>query len=102
MMITCYGSYGQCLHAALAERPNISLHVVPEGVNCGTYGAFGIVSRGSLITVNFVAMRDIPTTAPDVVDDAVDAFEGILAAALNRDGSLDFVRTWEETWKESI
>lgn len=91
----------QCQQLAeLAERPNISLHVVPEGVDCGTSGAFGIASRGSLTTVNFVALRDIPTTAPDVVDDAMDAFEGILAAALNRDGSLDFVRTWEETWRK--
>lgn len=90
----------QCDHLmSLADSDKIRLHVVPEGANVGTYGAFQVASRGPLATVNFVGLRDIPTTAPDVIDEAMRAFEGILAAALPASESLDLIRTWRDTWK---
>lgn len=94
----------QCARlASLAESHKIRLHVVPEGANVGLSGAFAIASRGSAITVDlYTAVKDITSTAPDIVDATMDLFELILTAALPLDASIEFARTWEATWKERI
>ena len=48
------------------------------------------------------AVRDVTSTAADVVDDALNLFEVILAASLPTAASLEFLRTQEETWKAQI
>jgi hypothetical protein len=90
----------QCAHLiTVAERPNIALHVVPEGANVGLWGAFDIASRDGMATVNLTTLRDVSSTAPDLVDDTTQAFERILGAALPRADSLEFVREMESQWK---
>lgn len=90
-----------CRVASLAEDCKLRLHVVPEGANVGLSGAFAIASRATAVTVDlYTAVRDIPSTAPDVIDAAMDLFELVLAAALPIDQSIDYARTWEATWKE--
>lgn len=94
----------QCAHLAeLAERPNVALHVVPEGANTGCWGALDIASRDGLATVNFsTAVDDIPTTSADLADRALRAFERVLGCAMPRPQTLDFVRSMGETWKTRI
>lgn len=87
--------------ASLVEGHKIRLHVVPEGANVGLGGAFAVASRGSAVTVDFITtVKDITSTAPEVVDAAMDMFDLILGDALPLDASIEFVRTWEATWKE--
>jgi Domain of unknown function (DUF5753) len=57
-----------------------------------------VMSTVSLTT----AIRDVTSTAADVVDDTLDLFDAILGAALPAVASLAFVRTQEETWKTRI
>jgi Domain of unknown function (DUF5753)/Helix-turn-helix domain len=93
----------QCTYlATMAERPNIAVHVVPEGVNVALWGAFNIASRDGLITVNLTTLRDVTSTATDLVDEALRAYERILGAALGCAESLNFLRTMEEQWKSRI
>lgn len=93
----------QCTYlAAMAERPDISVHVVAEGKNVGLWGGFDIASRDGATTVCLTTLRDVTSTAPDLVRDAVQAYERILGAALPCAESLDFVRTMEEQWKTQI
>jgi len=94
----------QCGHlVTLTEAEKIRLHVVPEGANVGLGGAFAIASRGSLVTVSLTTMvRDITTTAADVVDDTVNAFEMILGASMTTDASLDFLRNKEDQWNQQL
>jgi hypothetical protein len=90
----------QCGYLAdVAERANISVHVVPEGANVGLWGAFDVASRDGMTTVNLTTLRDVSSTATDLTDDALQAWERILGAALPLAESLDFVRTMEEQWK---
>jgi hypothetical protein len=90
----------QCAHlATMSERPNIALHVVPEGANVGLWGAFDIASRDGMATVNLTTLRDVSSTAPDLVDDATQAFERILGAALPCADSLKFTAEMESQWK---
>jgi hypothetical protein len=104
----CIGSAAvmaeQCAHLIeLAERPNVALHVVPEGSNTGAWGAFDIASRDGLSTVNFsTADDDLTTTATDRVDRAMLLVERILGYALPKPASLDFMRQQEEQWKTQI
>lgn len=47
-----------CTHLlTMAERPNIALHVVPEGTNVGLWGAFDIAARDGVATVRFEALE---------------------------------------------
>ena len=93
----------QCVHlAALAERPDISLHVLPEGTNMGLWGAFDIAARDSAVTVRLETVEDMTSTAPGLVGKVTVAFERILGAAMPRAGSLDLIRTAEERWKAQI
>jgi transcriptional regulator with XRE-family HTH domain len=94
----------QCTHlSALVESQVIRLHVVPEGGNVGLGGAFGIASKDGISTVSLTtAIRDMTSTAADVVDDTLNLFDVILGASLPAVASLEFLRTQEETWKTQI
>jgi hypothetical protein len=94
----------QCAHlSALAESQAIRLHVVPDGANVGLGGAFGIASKDGMSTVSLTtAIRDVTSTAADVVDDTLNLFDAILGAALPAMASLEFVQAQEETWKTRI
>jgi transcriptional regulator with XRE-family HTH domain len=90
----------QCAHLiTVTERPDIALHVVPEGANVGLWGAFGIAARDGITTVNLHTLRDVSSSATDLADEALQAYELILGAALPRADSLDFVREMESQWK---
>ena len=90
----------QCAHLiTVTERPDIALHVVPEGANVGLWGAFGIATRDGMATVNLHTLRDVSSTATDLADEAMQAYELILGAALPRADSLEFVREMESQWK---
>jgi transcriptional regulator with XRE-family HTH domain len=93
----------QCAHlAAMAERPQITLHVVPEGTNVGLWGAFDIAARDGIATVNLTTIQDVSSTAPGLVDETTRAWERILGAALPCAASVDFVRAQEDQWKQRI
>jgi transcriptional regulator with XRE-family HTH domain len=108
VLLRCIGSpqvmADQCAHlSALAESRAIRLHVVPEGANVGLAGAFGIAAKDGMATVSLTtAIRDVTSTAADVVDDTLNLFEVILGASLPTIASLEFLRTQEETWKTRI
>jgi transcriptional regulator with XRE-family HTH domain len=90
----------QCAHlATVAKRSDIALHVVPEGANVGLWGAFDIATRDGMATVNLHTLRDVSSTATDLADESMQAFERILGAALPRADSLEFVREKEGEWK---
>lgn len=94
----------QCAHlASMAERANISVHVVPEGTNTGAWAALDIATRQGVSTVCLTtALEDVTTSAPDQVDTAMQTFDRILGAALNRADSIDLVRQTEERWKSQV
>ena len=69
----------------------------------GLGGAFGIAAKDAMATVSLTtAIRDVTSTAADVVDDTLNLFEVILGACLPVVGSLEFLRTQEETWKTQL
>lgn len=87
----------------LAETQVVRIHVVPEGTSVGLGGAFGIATKDGTSTVNLTTIiRDVTSTAPDVVDDTMNSFEMVLGAAMSAEASLDFVRAQEESWKAQI
>jgi hypothetical protein len=93
----------QCGYLAImARRPDIGLHVIPEGTNVGLWGAFDIAARDSEVTVRLETVEDMTSTAPGLVGKVTVAFERILGAALPRSESLTLVRTMEEQWKTRI
>jgi hypothetical protein len=94
----------QCAHLiSMAERPNIRLHVVPDGTNTGSWAALDIASRDGLSTVCFsTATDDVTTNATERVDRAMQAFERVLGAAMPCGESLDCVRRQEDQWKTQI
>lgn len=94
----------QCVHlAALAERPDIALHVVPDGTNMGLWGAFDIAARDSTVTVRLETVEDMTSTAPDLVGKVTVAFERMLGAALPRVESHELIlKVAEEQWKARI
>ena len=93
----------QCAHlASMAGRPDIALHVIPEGTNMGLWGAFDIAARDSAVTVRLSALEDMTSTAPDLVGKVTVAFERILGAAMPRTESLTLIRAAEEQWKTRI
>lgn len=85
-----------------AERPNIVLHVVPEGANVGLWGGFDIAARDGTATVCLTTLQDVTTTAPDLVSKAMQAYERILGSAMPRSDSLDFIRSMEDPWKTQV
>jgi hypothetical protein len=94
----------QCVHlASMAERPDIALHVIPEGTNMGLWGAFDIAARDSAVTVRLSALEDMTSTAPDLVGKVTVAFERMLGAALPRIESHELIlKVAEEQWKARI
>jgi Domain of unknown function (DUF5753) len=93
----------QCVHlTAMAERPDIALHVIPEGTNVGLWGAFDIAARDGTVTVRLEAVEDMTSTAPGLVGKVTVAFERILGAAMPRAESLALIRAAEELWKTRI
>ena len=92
----------ECAHlVTLVESQKIGLHVVPEGCNVGLGGAYAIASHGSSVTVSLTTpVRDITSTAPDVIEDTLKAYDVVLGAALSAVPSIECVRAYERTWKE--
>jgi hypothetical protein len=89
----------QCGHlASVAERPYMALHVLPDGVNMGVWGAFDIATDQT-ITVRMSGIEDITSTERDLVGKASVAFERILGAALPCSDSLALIRSAEGQWK---
>lgn len=89
--------------ADLAERPHVSLHVVPDGTNTGAWAGLEIATRGTMTTVCLTtALEDVTTNAPDQVDNAMQTFDRILGAALPRAESIEFIRTQEDQWKTQV
>ena len=93
----------QCVHlAAMAERPDVALHVIPDGTNVGLWGAFDIAARDSTVTVRLETVEDMTSTAPDLVGKVTVAFERILGAAMPRAESLALIQATEEQWKTQV
>lgn len=87
----------------LAESQMVRVHIIPEGASAGLGGAFGIATKDGTSTVSLTTIiRDVTSTAPDVVDDTMNAFEMVLGAAMSAEASLDFLRAQEESWKTRI
>jgi hypothetical protein len=93
----------QCAHlASVAERPGVTLHVLPESVCMGMWGALAMATEGSTTTVCLTSLEDINSTASDMVIKATHAYERILGAALPRAESLALIRSAEESWKTQM
>jgi hypothetical protein len=94
----------QCAHlASMAERPDIALHVVPEGTNVGLWGAFDIATRDGTATVRLETVEDVTSTAPGLISKVTVAFERILGAALPRLESRELIlKVAEEQWAIQI
>lgn len=87
---------------AAAERPNVSVHIVPDE-NTGMWAELDIASNGGLITVCMsTALQDVTSTEPETIDNALREFERVLGLAMPCGQSLDFIRTREEEWKARI
>jgi hypothetical protein len=84
----------------LAESHLVRVHVVPYGKNIGLYGAFDIATRDGANTVNLTSLRDVPSTDPVMGEEALSAFDDILAAALPRTESIDCIRTQRDNWRD--
>jgi transcriptional regulator with XRE-family HTH domain len=93
----------QCAHlAAMAERPDVAMHMVPEGTNMGLWGACDLATMDSTTTVCLTTLEDITSAAPNLVAKALRVYEQLLGAAMPRAESLDLIRTAEERWKAQI
>jgi transcriptional regulator with XRE-family HTH domain len=93
----------QCAHlATVAERPSVALHVLPENVSAGSYGAFDIATGDGTATVRMEAIQDITSTDAGLLAKASVAFERLLGAAAPRGDSLGTIRTAEGQWKAQI
>ena len=92
----------QCAHSSRWWiAPGITLHVVPKD-DVGLSGAFDIAARDGMATVNLTTIRDVSSTASDLVDETTQSWERILGAALPCAESVDFVRAQEDQWKKHI
>ncbi len=90
----------QCAHLArLAVRPNIAVHILPEGCNLGTWGALDIASRDGMLTVCLGTLQDVTSTSSDLASLAMRAWERLLGSALPQTDSLDLIRESESGWK---
>jgi transcriptional regulator with XRE-family HTH domain len=90
----------QCAYlVSLASSPDISLHIIPEGVNMGLWGALDIASKDGIATVCLTTLRDVTSTATEMVSHAMRSYERILGAAMPVNQSLAFIQTMVEQWK---
>lgn len=94
----------QCAYvASMAERRDITLHVVPVGVNIGTGGALDIATNNHGTTACLTTgLDDVTSTAPGVVAKSMQTFERILGAAMPCPESIELIRTAESEWKQQI
>jgi transcriptional regulator with XRE-family HTH domain len=94
----------QCAHlVALVESARIGLHVVPEGMNVHLGGGFAVATRGSSVTVSVTtATRDIASTAPDMIEETLRAFDLVLGMSLPPVPSIGLVREYEDRWKGKV
>jgi hypothetical protein len=89
--------------ATLIVAEKIRVHIVPEGTSIGLGGALAIASHKGLVTVSMsTTTRDITSTAVDMAEEAMAAFDEILGTALAPVPSLEYIRQMEETWKERL
>jgi transcriptional regulator with XRE-family HTH domain len=89
----------QCGYLAnVAERSGVALHVLPDGVNMGVWGACDIAA-GDTTTIRMSGIEDVTSTDRNLVRKAAVAFERILGAALPRSDSLSLIRSAEGQWK---
>jgi transcriptional regulator with XRE-family HTH domain len=88
--------------ATVADRSGVALHVLPDGVNMGVWGACDIATGDSSTTVRMSGIEDVTSTDHDLVSKASVAFERILGAALPRSDSLNLVRSAEGQWKTQL
>jgi transcriptional regulator with XRE-family HTH domain len=86
----------------LAESTAIALHVMPPRANLGTWGSLDIATAGNEATVLMGAFEDVPTTAPALVNAAMQAWERLLGAAMPRQESLHCAQEVAEQWKTRI
>jgi hypothetical protein len=84
----------------LAECKEVHVHVVPYGTSIGLYGAFDIATRDGSSTVNLTSLRDVSSTDATLGEEALGAFDDILAAALPRAASIDCIRIQRDKWKD--
>lgn len=84
----------------LSESNQVRVHVVPYGTNIGLYGAFDIATREGAVTVNLTSLRDVTSTDATMGEEALSAFDDILAAALPRKESIDCIRTQRDNWRD--
>jgi transcriptional regulator with XRE-family HTH domain len=90
----------QCGHlATVAESSRVALHVLPEQLNMGVWGALDVATRDGTATVRLEAVKDVTSVESDMVEIAMLAFERLLGAARSRTESLELIRTAEERWK---
>lgn len=91
----------QCGHlVTLANRPDVDLHILPKGRNAGMQGAFDIAEHNGVSIVRMdAAMRDVTSTATDVIEHASRRFSRLLGLAMNPDESADFLKNGETRWK---
>lgn len=93
----------QCSHLAfLAERPDVSLHVVPAGRNPNMSGGFDIASNddGASIVRMDAALQDVTSTAIGLIEQAARNFERLLGLALPPDETIEKIRQAQERWKQ--
>lgn len=86
--------------ANLTEDNVIRVHIVPYGTNIGLYGAFDIAISGGIITANLNSLQDVTSTDVTLGEECLSAFDDILASALPRNESVEYIRTQREHWKE--
>jgi hypothetical protein len=79
--------------ASMTERPDIALHVVPEGTNAGLWDAFDIAARDGTVTVRPETAEDITSTAPDLAGNVTVAFEGLFRTATPRPEQPPLIRS---------
>lgn len=91
----------QCGHlASLADRPLVTLHVLPEGVTTGSGGGLDLATGGGTTTVNMTTtLEDVTTTAEHSAVKAQRTFDRLLGEAMPRAASLALIRTAEGSWK---
>ena len=88
--------------ADMAERPNISVQVLPSdsGANAGLSGAFDLASSdGAPEVLRMEAVEDVTTEGRSLVRQATDIFVRVQADALPRAASLGLIREAAEQWK---
>jgi transcriptional regulator with XRE-family HTH domain len=88
--------------AAQAERPNISVQVLPSetGANAGLSGAFDLASAdGAPEVLRMEAVEDVTVESRSLVRQATNIFVRVQADALPRAASLALIREAAERWK---